>query len=107
MANGKKKLTKRRLNKLLALNVSHHTVPHRDTTTRHHITAAGRTTVEVPRQVPRPAKVKVSLAEPLAPPREEVSEDLTIDDHTDPRDRPHDPAKVAEERTQVSLVSMQ
>jgi hypothetical protein len=101
MANGKKKLTKRQLSKLISANVSHRVVPHRNTTTRHHTTAAGRTTVEVPRQVPRPAKVKLDVVEPLSPPREEASEDLDIDNYTDPQNGPHDPAKLAEDRTQV------
>jgi hypothetical protein len=102
--NGKKKLNKRQLAKLSEANVSHRIAPHRSTTTRHHVTSAGQSTVEVPLHTSRSGKMKIEISDLLGPPSEDAAGDVTIDEQTDPRNKPHDPVQLAEDRTQVRAV---
>jgi hypothetical protein len=94
---------KRNLTKLFERNVHHRTVPHRTTTTRHHISASGHDITEVPRHIPRAASTNVVITDLLESPIQEAVADGFDPSSGDPKDKPHDPEELEKDKTQVSI----
>jgi ribosomal protein L32 len=93
---------KRYIKKLVARTLTQRTSSSQSTTTRHHITASGRTTTEVPRlSIPKPVK-EVCIEPILDAPQDENAVDVNGDGMENPADKVHDPEVLTEEQTQVS-----
>jgi hypothetical protein len=97
---------KRYFAKLLKQGLTQHTTSSRSTTTRHHITASGQTTREVPRNsVPKPSK-QITVEPLLDAPQDEEASGVTGDGTEDPVNGVHDPETLKEEQTQVSTYTL-
>jgi hypothetical protein len=94
---------KRYMQKLVARSMSQRVSASHSTTTRHHITAFGQSTKEVPRLgMPKPTR-EVCMEPTLDAPQEENAVGVKGDDGMeDPASKVHDPEILTEEQTQVS-----